>query len=392
MKKLSLQWRIALLTALFIAISCIALNFLIYHSGAHYFGVLHKYVTEKDGEYPFPESTDDTGKKVIIDVPPEEFNAFYDDFTRELADAEFEFRIMSWVITLLVSAIFGAIAFFETGRLLSPLKEFSKQAEHIEAENITEIKLEEKTIPEFQQLSKTINRMLLRLNDAFTTQKQFSSNAAHELRTPLALMQAKLDLYTEEHADEDPDSMETILLLSEQTDRLSHLVRTLLDMSEFEDIPRDDHVDFEPLTEEVLTDLLPLAEKQHIKLHQDVYNMILIGSDVLLYRLLFNLVENAIKYNHHGGSVFVSTSKEDDMAVLRVRDTGPGIPEEYQRSVFHPFFQTDKARSRSLGGVGLGLSLVWEIARLHGGTAKIESSSGEGTVFVVHLPIPASGQ
>ena len=257
MKKLSLQWRIALLTALFIAISCIALNFLIYHSGAHYFGVLHKYVTEKDGEYPFPESTDDTGKKVIIDVPPEEFNAFYDDFTRELADAEFEFRIMSWVITLLVSAIFGTISFFVTGKLLSPLKEFSEQAEHIEAENITEIKFEENTIPEFQQLSRTINRMLLRLNDAFTTQKQFSSNAAHELRTPLALMQAKLDLYIEEHTGEDPDSMETILLLSEQTDKLSHLVRTLLDMSDFEDIPRNDHVDLKPLAEEVPTDLLP---------------------------------------------------------------------------------------------------------------------------------------
>ena len=253
-------------------------------------------------------------------------------------------------------------------------------------ENLAKARLDENTIMEFQVLSRSINQMLERLSEGFEAQRQFTGNAAHELRTPLALMQAKLDLYVKEHPTSLPETTETIALLREQTEHLSQLVKTLLNMSELETIARTDCIELSPMIEEVLTDLMPLAEKNGVTLKQETETVTLIGSDVLLYRMLFNLVENAIKYNHTGGSVIISAQEEQEKAVIRIRDTGSGIPQKHRENVFQPFYRVDKSRSRALGGVGLGLSLVWEIVRLHDGTVCIEESSEAGTTIVVTLP------
>lgn len=386
MKQLSFQWRIAIITAFLIAISCVILNLLVNHSGAYYFDTLERYVLDyNEGNPPLS----DKSKKedlVIIDMTPEEFDTFYGSFTQELARAEAGFWRTSWIITILVSLFSGTIVFFISGHFLKPLREFSIQAEQIKLSNLTEVKLKEETIPEFQALSKSINRMLLRLNIASNTQKQFIGNAAHELRTPLALMQVKLDLYRSEHKGESSDMMETVTLLSEQTERLSHLVKTLLDMSELEEIPRNDHIQIASLIEEVLADLALFAEKRNIILKQEDGNATLKGSDVLLYRLIFNLVENGIKYNIPYGHVTVSVAVEGNETVLRVTDTGQGIPENAQKSIFQPFYRVDKSRSHSKGSAGLGLYLVWEVARLHGGSVLVENSSEFGTTFAVRIP------
>lgn len=390
MKRLSLQWRIALLTAMFIAGSCVILNLLIYNSGAYSYRTLDKYVSSYDeSDLPIRENSGINGNNVIIDMTHEEFDAFYEDFTAELAQAEDRFKHISWIITILVSLLCGAIAFVISGRLLSPLREFSRQTSHIEPGNLDEIKLDEYTIPEFRELSRSTNEMLTRLNNAFSAQKQFTGNAAHELRTPLALMQAKLDLYREQHSGEESEAMETVKILSEQTDRLSHLVKTLLDMSDLENISRDDAIHLTPLIEEILADLSPLAEQKQIQLDQMGNDVLMTGSDVLIYRMIYNLVENGIKYNRPAGRVFVSVEQSADARSVDicVSDSGTGIPREHLDSVFQPFFRSDKARSRSMGGVGLGLTLVREIARIHGGSVIVEATSEEGTTFKITLPI-----
>lgn len=386
MRKLSFQWRITLMTALLIALTCVVLNLLLYRSGIYYFDTLDDYVVEyTGGRIPEGEASEDV---VIIDMTPEEFESFSVRFTEELIAAKEKFGEKSWLITAVITLLGGVVAYFVCGRSLKPLREFSSQAEQVQAKNLTATRLNEDTVPEFRTLSQSINQMLERLSAAFAAQKQFVGNAAHELRTPLALMQARLDLYKKETHQDMREADETITMLSEQTERLSHLVKTLLDMSELETIPRTDRIELGPMIEEVLTDLEPLAEEKHITLTQAGENLTLVGSDVLLYRMLFNLVENAIKYNRPNGRVAVSVAQEGSTALICVCDTGPGIPKECRESVFQPFFRVDKSRSRALGGIGLGLSLVWEIVRLHNGTVQLGEIGETGTVVAVRLPLP----
>lgn len=383
MKEFSFQWRITLLTALLIAASCIILNLLLFHSGSYYLESMGEYVVD------FSDSSflDDIGEDMVfVELTQEQFDEFQSNFSQELNDTKTGFWQRGWVLTTIVTALSGVIAYFVSGRSLRPLRKFSAQAEQVRMENLTEARLDEDTIPEFRALSRSINQMLERLSKAFEAQRQFTGNAAHELRTPLALMQARLDLHEKECPTSSPETADTIALLREQTEHLSHLVKILLNMSELETIARTDRIELSPMIEEVLTDLTPLAEKNSVTLKQTGEALDLTGSDVLLYRVLFNLVENAIKYNRTGGSVTISAQEEDGYAVIRVCDTGPGIPEKHMENIFQPFYRVDKSRSRALGGVGLGLSLVWEIVRLHEGTVCIEESSEAGTTIVVTLP------
>lgn len=384
MKKKSFQWRVTLMTALLIAVSCIMLTLLLYCSGAYYIESVGKYVVEFDNE----SFLDDVGDEIVsFELTPEQYDEFQLKFAQELDDTKSGFWRRSWFITALVTILSSFIVYFASGHSLKPLKKFSMQAEQIQLENLAKIRLPEDTILEFQALSQSINQMLERLSKAFDAQRQFAGNAAHELRTPLALMQARLDLYEKECSVSSPETAETISLLREQTERLSQMVRTLLNMSELETISRTDRIELVPMIEEVLTDLTPLAEKNNITLEQTGDIVILTGSDVLLYQMIFNLVENAVKYNRADGRVIVSLHEEHGNAVIRVRDTGVGIPEEHRQNIFQHFYRVDKSRSRALGGVGLGLALVWEIVRLHNGTIYVEESSDEGTTMAVRLPI-----
>ena len=386
MKKLSFQWRITLMTALLIAAACISLNLLLFRSGSAYIDVIGQYVFELDFD-DADSSADNGGDIVYFDMTDEQFRQFMESFSAMLDDSKTGFGKKGWLITAAVTLFSGVIAYFVSGRSLRPLRRFSEQAENIQMKNLSEARLEEDTIPEFQTLSRSINQMLARLSDGFEAQRQFVGNAAHELRTPLALMQARVDLYEKENPAPAPEMTEALALIKEQTERLSRTVKTLLDMSELETIPRTDRIELGPMIEEVLTDLEPLAEKKRITLTQGGEDLTLIGSDVLIYRMLFNLVENAIKYNRSDGRVVVSVAREGNAALICVRDTGPGIPEECRESVFQPFFRVDKSRSRALGGIGLGLSLVWEIARIHNGTVQLDESGGTGTAVAVRLPL-----
>jgi len=385
MKRLSLQWRITLLTILLLAAACVTMKTLLCSSGHAYMDSIGNYVMHYAEEEPLA---------IRVDIPEEQWKdiseRFSGEFVVELTGAKHSFCIRGWYIALAVTALGGAVAYFVSGRALKPLKRFTAKAERVQMQSLAEITLSEDEAVEFSRLSRAVNQMLRRLNQAFDAQQQFVGNAAHELRTPLALMQARLDLYmSTDHGDGCPETEETIAMMREQTERLSRMVRTLLDMSELKAVPRNDQIQLAPMIEEVLADLSPLAEKSGVTLSQSGEDLWITGSDVLVYRAIFNLVENGVKYNHPGGSVCVAASRREREAVVEVTDTGCGIPDNFRESVFQPFFRVDKSRSREKGGVGLGLSLVWEIARLHGGGVRVRESGESGTVIELTLPILA---
>ena len=377
MKRISLQWRITLMTVLLIGVTCVAMNLLLCSSGVYYMDTI---VDSLQG-----------GGTVILN---EEGTASFDpqliapngELTIVVDGAQGRFRTTNWYITAAVTLLSGILAYFVSGRALKPLRSFASQVEMVQMTNLADMKIDEDVLPEFKQLSRSFNQMLERLNTAFAAQRQFTGNAAHELRTPLALMQAQLELFSAEHPAVLPETAEFLTLLREQTERLTQMTRTLLEMSNLQQVARNERIQLAPMIEEIFTDLAPLSDKRGVTLTAEG-NGIMTGSDALIYRLIFNLTENAVKYNRQGGSVRVSVTQEPEKLLLRVSDTGCGIPEEYQRSIFQPFFRVDKSRSREYGGAGLGLSLVWEIADLHGGFVWVEESSDKGTTIAVELPI-----
>ena len=375
MKKLSLQWRITLMTALLTCSTCMAMNWLIGCSGRHYM--------------------DSIGANLSTAIDPSEGAVEYFDPSREGLDpnltiviygAQTSFTATNWYITAVVTLLGGILAYFVSGRALRPLRTFVAQVEKVQPNNLADMKITEEVLPEFRQFSDSFNQMLERLDEGFTAQRQFTGNAAHELRTPLALMQAQVELFSAEHPDVLPETADFLRLLREQTERMTQMTRTLLEMCGLQAVPCTDHIELGPMVDEIFADLAPLAEKNNITLERDG-DGVMTGSDTLIYRLLFNLTENAIKYNRPGGSVRLSVTPEPEKLLFRVSDTGPGIPERFQRSIFQPFFRVDKSRSREYGGVGLGLSLVWEIVKLHGGTVCVENSSEAGTTVAVSLPL-----
>ena len=378
MKHLSLQWRITLLTALLIACACVCMNLLLYRTGVTGMDALNGFMMQYQ-----PGSAD----SLTIEIPQEEMSSLLAHFSQEVYDAKVVFGRKGWCITGVVTFLSAAIAYFVSGSALKPLQQLAQQAKKVNQDSIETTRLDEDTVQEFRQLSRSVNEMLDRLAQSFALQRQFAGNAAHELRTPLAILQTKLELYAEEHPQMDAGTGELVSTLREQLDRLTALVRTLLEMSNLQSVSRTDCIDLAPLVEEILTDLSPLAQKNGVALQQDCTDLQMVGSDALIYRLVFNLVENGIKYNRPGGAVRVTLRPQKQTAVLRITDTGSGIPAECRDSIFQPFFRVDKSRSREMGGVGLGLALVREIAVLHGGTVTVEESSGCGTTFAVTLPL-----
>ena len=377
MKRLSLQWRITLMTVLLIGITCVAMNLLLCSSGVYYMDTIADSLQG--------------GTVILNDGGAASFDpqliAPNEELTIVVDGVQGRFRTTNWYITAAVTLLSGILAYFVSGRALKPLRSFTSQVEQVQLNNLADMRIDEDTISEFRQLSRSFNQMLERLNNAFSAQRQFTGNAAHELRTPLALMQAQLELFSAEHPDVRPETAEFLTLLREQTERLTQMTKTLLEMSNLQSVSRSDEIELAPLIDEILTDLTTLAEQKNITFHQNCEDICMIGSDTLIYRLLFNLIENAIKYNHAGGSVTVSMQQENHQVLLHIADTGCGISEEYRESIFQPFFRVDKSRSRQMGGVGLGLALVREIAVLHGGSVCVESSSEEGTTFAVRLPL-----
>ena len=377
MKKFSLQWRITLMTALLIGLTCIAMNLMLCSSGVYYMDRI-------------ADALRGGGTVIITDEGTASFDPQFAEPGEELTivvdDVQGRFRTTNWYITAVVTVLSGILAYFVSGHAIKPLHSFASQVERVQMNNLADMRIDEDALPEFKQLSQSFNQMLERLNDAFAAQRQFTGNAAHELRTPLALLQAQLELFSAEHPDMQPETAEFLSLLREQTERLTRLTKTLLEMSNLRQVARNERIRLAPMIEEIFTDLAPLSDKCGVTLTAEG-DGIMTGSDALIYRLIFNLTENAVKYNRPGGSVRVSVAQEPEKLLIRVSDNGCGIPEEYQQSIFQPFFRVDKSRSREYGGAGLGLSLVWEIADIHGGSVRVEESSKNGTVIAAEFPI-----
>ena len=382
MKKMSLQWRLTCITTLCIAIICGCLTMFVYKNGVYYIDSLQKAVNAQGDD-----SADNSGndsEEIYISIPEDKWDEFANDFSVQVYNNKEDYKKNSLIITALLALLGGVATYFISGHALKPLREFSDKIEEVQVQNLADSRIEESKIKELNQLSVSYNKMLERLQDAFEVQRQFTANAAHELRTPLSLMQVQLDLYhSTQHPGSDADTLQMIKMVTEQNDRLSKMVKTLLDMSELQTVGRDEQIIMDDLVEEVLEDLEPLAQEKNIKLIGKCKDITMVGSDILIYRLVYNLVENAIKYNHSGGQVTVTAYKEQAHIYLSVADTGSGIPKELRERVFEPFFRVDKSRSRKLGGVGLGLALVHEIVRVHDGSITVKSNPSGGTIFEV---------
>ena len=378
MKRMSLQWRLTCITTLCIAIICGCLTMFVYKNGVHYIDSL-KDAVESQG--------DEKGNKsdeIYISIPDDKWDEFADEFSVQVYNNKADYKRNSLIITVLLALLGGVVTYFISGHALRPIKEFSDKIEEVQAQNLSDSRIEENNVKELNKLGISYNNMLERLSNAFEIQRQFTANAAHELRTPLALMQVQLDLYNSaSHPGNDADTLQTIKMVTEQNDKLNRMVKTLLDMSELQSVGRDDKIILDAIVEEVLADLEPLAVEKNIKLIGKCEDATMIGSDILIYRLVYNLVENAIKYNHPLGQVTVTAYQRNKHVYLSVEDTGSGIPKELRERVFEPFFRVDKSRSRELGGVGLGLALVREIVRVHDGSICIKSGKTGGTIFEV---------
>lgn len=378
MKRMSLQWRLTCITTLCIAIICGCLTIFVYKNGVHYIDSLQDAV-ESQG--------DEKGNKsdeIYISIPDDKWDEFADEFSVQVYNNKADYKRNSLIITVLLALLGGVVTYFISGHALRPIREFSDKIEEVQAQNLSDSRIEENNVKELNQLGISYNKMLERLSEAFEIQRQFTANAAHELRTPLALMQVQLDLYNSaSHPGNDADTLQTIKMVTEQNDKLNRMVKTLLDMSELQTVGRDDKIILDAIVEEVLVDLEPLAVEKNIKLIGKCEDATMIGSDILIYRLVYNLVENAIKYNHPLGQVTVTAYQRNKHVYLSVEDTGSGIPKELRERVFEPFFRVDKSRSRELGGVGLGLALVREIVRVHDGSICIKSGKTGGTIFEV---------
>lgn len=378
MKRMSLQWRLTCITTLCIAIICGCLTMFVYKNGVHYIDSLQDAV-ESQG--------DEKGNKsdeIYISIPDDKWDEFADKFSVQVYNNKADYKRNSLIITVLLALLGGVVTYFISGHALRPIREFSDKIEEVQAQNLSDSRIEENNVKELNQLGISYNKMLERLSEAFEIQRQFTANAAHELRTPLALMQVQLDLYNSaSHPGNDADTLQTIKMVTEQTDKLNRMVKTLLDMSELQTVGRDDKIILDAIVEEVLADLEPLAVEKNIKLIGKCEDATMIGSDILIYRLVYNLVENAIKYNHPLGQVTVTAYQRNKHVYLSVEDTGSGIPKELRERVFEPFFRVDKSRSRELGGVGLGLAFVREIVKVHDGSICIKSGKTGGTIFEV---------
>ena len=378
MKRISLQWRLTCIITVYIAVICGCVTTLVYKNGVYYMDSLQETVDAQGDDHV------DDSEEIYISIPEDKWDEFANDFSVQVYNNKADYKKNSLIISALLALLGGVATYFISGHALRPIREFSDKIEKVQAQNLADSRIEENQVKELNQLSVSYNRMLERLSDAFEIQRQFTANAAHELRTPLALMQVQLDLYNStRHPGSDEETLQTIKMVTEQNDRLGKMVKTLLDMSELQTVGRDDKIIVDALVDEVLADLEPLAQEKNIKLIGKCENITMVGSDILIYRLVYNLVENAIKYNHTGGQVTVTADRKEKQVHLSVADTGNGIPEELRERVFEPFFRVDKSRSRALGGVGLGLALVREIVRVHDGSITVRSNPSGGTIFDV---------
>ena len=378
MKRMSLQWRLTCITTLCIAIICGCLTMFVYKNGVHYIDSL-KDAVESQGD-----EKENNSNEIYISIPEDKWDEFANDFSLQVYNNKADYKRNSFIISTVLALMGGVVTYFISGHALRPIREFSDKIEEVQAQNLSDSRIEENNVKELNQLGISYNKMLERLSEAFEIQRQFTANAAHELRTPLALMQVQLDLYNSaSHPGNDADTLQTIKMVTEQNDKLNRMVKTLLDMSELQSVGRDDKIILDAIVEEVLADLEPLAVEKNIKLIGKCEDATMIGSDILIYRLVYNLVENAIKYNHPLGQVTVTAYQRNKHVYLSVEDTGSGIPKELRERVFEPFFRVDKSRSRELGGVGLGLAFVREIVRVHDGSICIKSGKTGGTIFEV---------
>ena len=297
-------------------------------------------------------------------------------------------------ILLFVIVAGSCVAYFLIGHYTKPVQQLSAHMKEISPNTLSDSIEIEGGGEEIQELVKSFNQMTEQLDEAFAMQRRFSASAAHELRTPIAVLRTKLDVFKKKKReqreyDELVDTMETYI------DRLSSIITDLLEFAETSELGEAEDVSLDSVVKTVVDDLKLVAQNNMVNVQIDIQPkaqseaqaFIVKGNTNLLYRALYNLVENAIRYNHKEGSVNIALEIEGQECLVTIADTGVGIAPEQRELVFEPFYRVNKSRSREFGGAGIGLSLVKTILKRHGASITVSENNPQGSVFTIRIPL-----
>lgn len=371
MKKMSLRLRIAISTSILIAFTSLTMNFFMNKTAYFYIDSLDGYVDNIEGK-----------KDLYINIDEDKIDEFQNTFSDKVTNSKNNFSKKAWLITSLVTIFGGITSYFLSGKFLEPLDKFSRQIEQIQLKNITDYEVRENPIKEFQKLTKSFNQMLERLNESYKNEREFTARAAHELRTPLTIINSQIDLFEEKTMDE-KELSDLMEMIKNESDRLSKLVTSLLDLSELRSISRNEKVELSSLIEEAIQDLSFLSDKKHINIENNCREIYIEGSDILIYRAFYNLIENAIKYNKEYGYIKIYSKIKENFVEIFVEDNGVGIILKEKDNIFKAFYRIEGNKEK---GSGLGLSLVKETIKIHGGEIKVLNKE-KGSLIKVSFPI-----
>ena len=294
---------------------------------------------------------------------------------------------LAGIATLLIISILGTgAAYFATKHALKPIEELNKQIITITENNLDERVSGTQRTDEVGTLCRSFNFMLERLSNSFSAQKRFSANVAHELKTPLATMQASVQVIRLEQSPTQEEYRQMLDTVERNTNRLRVIIEDLMRLCNEEEQFEKEDISLSELFSAIFLELTPLLKEKHIQSEINCENYpVVTGNYGLLYRAFFNLIENAVKYNRDGGSITVFSSTERNIGEISIKDTGNGIPQDELPLIFEPFYRVNKSRSRKAGGAGLGLAVTKTIIERHGWNITAESTVGVGTKFVIHL-------
>ena len=386
MKRLSLQWRITLMTVLLIGVTCVVMNLLLCSSGVYYMDTIADTLQGGDTVMMNSEGAESFNPQLVT---PDE------DLTIVVNGAQGRFRMTNWYITAVVTLLSGVLAYFVSGRALKPLRSFVSQVEKVQLNNLADMRINEDVLPEFRQLSYSFNQMLERLDNAFAAQRQFTGNAAHELRTPLTIIVGYLENLMEDDLVEESPALarKFIGIMHQNSQRLMNIIEDMLMISKLESghkaILKEQWFHITSCVDDVFSRLDSIREKKQAALHMDIPpDWELYGDPFYWTQVLFNLVENALKQNTKPGlSVTVAAAKTPEACVITVTDTGVGIPAESLPFLFNRFYRVETHHSSEIKGTGLGLSIVKRAVEAHDGTITVTSVPHRETAFTITIPL-----
>lgn len=370
MKKLNLKWKLTILSSSIVAVTSFVIYILLGITTVSEMNKIQSAVMENMDNI---EPAELQGAVMIV---PDLSSIFY--------NGKNLFWLKSFGITFIVVVIAGFVTYRLVDKFLEPITDLKNRMKEVNVQNLSKQIEVKETGDEIEEITVSFNDMIIRLSRLFGEEKSFLQNAAHELRTPLAVLKTKIDVFKKNENNTIEDYQKMLASVTEYNDRMSHLVQMLLQIQESQTVERKDEINIYDLIDEVIMDLSIYIDEKHLSVTEEGDRAQIIGSDLLMYRVFYNLIENAIKYNVDGGYINVLINENEDDVVIKIEDSGRGI-ESDKKKIFEAFYRERRTANES-NGVGLGLHLVKQIIELHSGTIEVKDGEKVGTQFIVTVP------